>query len=123
KNINQVIAPKILGMNVFDLKEIDQAMLELDGTPFKSKLGANATLAVSMAVCRAGAMEKKKPLYQYLREDLKAPNAKGYYALPAPLMNIINGGAHASNNLDIQEFMIVPHIKSSFSENLRAGVE
>lgn len=123
KNVNQVIAPKLIGMSVFELSKIDKTMLDLDGTPFKSKLGANATLAVSMAVCRAGAMEKKKPLYKYLREDLKAPNAKGYYALPAPLMNIINGGAHASNNLDIQEFMIVPHLNTSFSENLRAGVE
>src|SRR5690606_32262748 len=76
-----------------------------------------------MAVCRAGALEKNKPLYRYLYEDLKVPNPVGKMRLPAPLMNIINGGAHASNNLDIQEFMIVPHMKKPFSENLRAGVE
>jgi enolase len=76
-----------------------------------------------MAVCRAGAQEKKKSLFRYLAEDLKVPNAVGALRLPAPLMNIINGGAHASNNLDIQEFMIVPHMKKSFGENFRAGVE
>lgn len=123
KNIQEKIAPKLLGMDVFDLKKIDDVMLELDGTPFKKNLGANATLAVSMAVCRAGALEKNKPLYKYMREDLNAPSTMKDYLLPAPLMNIINGGAHASNNLDIQEFMIVPHIKGSFSDNLRAGVE
>lgn len=123
KNINESIAPKLIGKSVFDQRAIDHLMLEIDGTENKSKLGANAILGVSMAVCRAGALEKGKPLYLYLFEDLKVPNPVGKMRLPTPLMNIINGGAHASNNLDIQEFMIVPHMKKSFSENFRAGVE
>ena len=123
KNVNELIAPKLIGKSVFDQRAIDNLMLEIDGTENKAKLGANAILGVSMAVCRAGALEKGKPLYQYLFEDLKVPNPIGKLRLPTPLMNIINGGAHASNNLDIQEFMIVPHMKKSFSENFRAGVE
>lgn len=122
-NVNKIIAPKLIGKSVFDQRSIDGLMLELDGTENKDKLGANAILGVSMAVCRAGALAKNKPLYKYMFEDLKCPNPVGKLRLPAPLMNIINGGAHASNNLDIQEFMIVPHMKKSFSENLRAGVE
>lgn len=122
-NVNKIIAPKLIGKNVFEQRSIDSLMLELDGTENKDKLGANAILGVSMAVCRAGALEKKKPLYKYMAEDLKCPNPVGKLRLPTPLMNIINGGQHASNNLDIQEFMIVPHMKKSFSENFRAGVE
>ena len=123
KNVNELIAPKLIGKSVFDQRGIDSLMLELDGTENKEKLGANAILGVSMAACRAGALAKGKPLYLYLFEDLKVPNPVGKMRLPAPLMNIINGGAHASNNLDIQEFMIVPHMKKSFAENFRAGVE
>jgi enolase len=123
KNVNDLIAPKLIGKSVFDQRAIDMLMLEIDGTENKEKLGANAILGVSMAVCRAGALEKGKPVYKYLFEDLKVPNPTGKMRLPTPLMNIINGGAHASNNLDIQEFMIVPHMKKSFSENFRAGVE
>lgn len=123
QNINQLIAPKLIGKSVFDQRGLDHLMLELDGTENKEKLGANAILGVSMAACRAAALEKNKPLYLYLSEDLKVPNPVGKLVLPTPLMNIINGGQHASNNLDVQEFMIVPHMKKSFSENLRAGVE
>lgn len=123
QNINEKIAPAVVGMEVSELRAIDNKMLELDGTDFKNNLGANAMLAVSMASCRAGALEAKKPLYKYLNENLSSPNAVGYMRHPAPLMNIVNGGEHASNSLDIQEFMIVPHLKKSFSENLRAGVE
>jgi enolase len=122
-NVNKIIAPKLIGENVFEQRSIDGLMIELDGTENKDKLGANAILGVSMAVCRAAALAKGKPLYKYLFEDLKIPNPTGKLQLPTPLMNIINGGAHASNNLDIQEFMIVPHMKKSFSENFRAGVE
>jgi len=122
-NVNKLIAPKLIGKNVFEQRSIDGLMLELDGTENKDKLGANAILGVSMAVCRAAALAKGKPVYKYLFEDLKIPNPTGKLQLPTPLMNIINGGAHASNNLDIQEFMIVPHMKKSFSENFRAGVE
>ena len=123
-NINEKITPEVLGMEVSELRSIDNKMLEIDGTDFKNNLGANAMLAVSMAACRAGAQEAKLPLYEYLYKNLSCPNPCGYMRHPAPLMNIINGGEHASNNLDIQEFMIVPHIKDKpFSENLRAGVE
>ena len=123
KNIQEKIAPKLIGLEVTEQKKIDLLMLELDGTENKSKLGANALLGVSMAAARAGALDSKMSLFAYLKETLHAPNAYQKYIMPTPLMNIINGGAHASNNLDIQEFMIVPHLKKSFSENLRAGVE
>lgn len=122
-NINAVIAPALIGKSVLEQRALDELMIALDGTENKEKLGANAILGVSMAACRAGALERNKPLYRYLSEDLKVPNPVGKMRLPTPLMNIINGGEHASNNLDIQEFMVVPHMKKSFGENLRAGVE
>lgn len=122
-NVKEKIAPKLIGVEVTDQKQIDMIMLEMDGTENKSKLGANAILGISMAACRAGALDSKMPLVQYLYEKLHAPNPQKQMVMPSPLMNIINGGAHASNNLDIQEFMIVPHMKKSFAENLRAGVE
>lgn len=123
EHINKTIAPALSGKDPVAQRDLDQMMLELDGTKNKEKLGANALLAVSMAACRAGALAKGVSLYQHMRDNLSVPNPVGSYRLPAPLMNIINGGAHASNNLDIQEFMIVPHMKKSFSENFRAGVE
>ncbi|MFZ4714051.1 MAG: phosphopyruvate hydratase [Bacteriovoracaceae bacterium] len=123
KNINEVIKKNLIGQEVTNQKGLDQIMLEMDGTENKAKLGANAILGVSLAAARAGALDSKLPLYRYLAEVLNAPKATGRMRLPTPLMNIINGGAHASNNLDIQEFMIVPHMKKSFGENLRAGVE
>ncbi|OQY10435.1 MAG: phosphopyruvate hydratase [Marinitoga sp. 4572_148] len=116
KNINEIIAKELVGFNVFDQPLIDKIMLELDGTENKSKLGANAILAVSMAVARAAADSLGIPLYKYLG----GPNAK---VLPVPMMNIINGGEHADNNLDIQEFMIVPAGFNKFSDALRAGSE
>ncbi|MDF1577144.1 MAG: phosphopyruvate hydratase [Desulfobulbales bacterium] len=122
-NINERIAPSLLGGNPTDQQGLDRAMIEMDNTENKEDLGANAILAVSMAACRAGALDAGLPLYRYLAEVLKIPNQPGKLRLPAPMMNIINGGEHASNNLDIQEFMIVPHLKAPFSENLRAGVE
>ncbi|MBL7664677.1 MAG: phosphopyruvate hydratase [Bacteriovoracaceae bacterium] len=122
-NITKKIAPALVGQEVTEQKQIDSKMLELDGTEFKKNLGANALLGVSMAAARAGALDTNLPLYRYLLEIAKIPNMTKKFRFPAPLMNIINGGAHASNNLDIQEFMIVPHLKKSFSENLRAGVE
>lgn len=122
-NVNELIAPKVIGIEVTDQRAIDNKMLEIDGTDFKNNLGANAMLAVSMAATRAAADELKMPLYKYLYEKLDCPNPVKALRHPAPLMNIINGGEHASNNLDIQEFMIVPHMNKSFSENLRAGVE
>lgn len=124
KSINTVISETVIGLEVTDQENLDKNMIELDGTANKNKLGANAILAVSMASCRAGALDKGLPLYEYMSSFLKIPRASKDLRLPTPLMNIINGGEHASNNLDIQEFMIVPHLKNKpFSENLRAGVE
>jgi enolase len=125
-HINKTIAPLLKGVEVTNQQLIDETMIKADGTENKETFGANAILAVSMAACRCGAASLNKPLFRYLREDLKVPRYRGSesdYFLPAPLMNIINGGAHASNNLDIQEFMIVPHMDKPFSENFRAGVE
>lgn len=124
-NINGELTKLVCQLNVFDQKLIDQKMIQADGTENKSRLGANALLGVSLACARAGADSLKMPLFRYLREVLEIPclGEKKDYILPAPLMNIINGGAHASNNLDIQEFMIVPRLNLPFSENLRAGVE
>ncbi|HEY8188492.1 MAG TPA: phosphopyruvate hydratase [Pyrinomonadaceae bacterium] len=115
-NVNEIIAPEINGMDALDQAEIDGALLALDGTPTKKKLGANALLAVSMASARAAALYLELPLYKYLG----GPNAR---TLPVPMMNIINGGAHADNNVDFQEFMIVPVGAESFSESLRMGAE
>lgn len=116
RNVNEIIAPKLIGMNVFQQAKIDQQMLELDGTENKSKLGANAILSVSMAVARAAANYLGIPLYRYIG----GVNSK---VLPVPFMNVINGGKHADNNLDIQEFMIVPVGFDSFKEALRCGAE
>jgi len=116
ENITNEIAPNIIGMESLDQEGIDKFLIELDGTENKSKLGANAILAVSMAVCKATAQELGLPLYRYLG----GTHAK---VLPLPMMNIINGGVHADNNLDIQEFMIVPIGFTKFSNALRASVE
>ncbi|MES2777085.1 MAG: phosphopyruvate hydratase [Bacteroidota bacterium] len=116
KNTNDTIAPNLLGMDIADQTGIDQMMIDLDGTPNKSKLGANAILAVSMAVAKAAAEESGLPLYRYIG----GTNAK---TMPVPMLNILNGGAHADNKIDFQEYMIVPVGASSFSEGLRWGVE
>ena len=116
RNVNEVIAPKLIGMDSRNQLEIDNLMIRLDGTKNKSKLGANAILGVSLAVAKAAADTYKMPLFRYLG-GLKAR------LLPVPLMNIINGGKHAGNELSIQEFMIVPVGADKFSEALRIGVE
>ena len=108
-NVNNIIADELIGMEVFDQIAIDQFLIELDGTHNKGKLGANATLGVSMAVARAAADELGMPLYQYIG----GINAK---TLPVPMMNILNGGAHADNNVDIQEFMVMPVGAKTFKE-------
>ena len=119
-NIVQNLRPVLVGRSALEQLDIDQAMIGLDGTPNKAKLGANAILAVSLAVARAAADYNKQPLYTYLH-NIFDPNAA--MSLPVPMMNIINGGAHADNNLDIQEFLIVPHGAPSFKEALRYGSE
>lgn len=112
QNVNDIIAPELIGMEAQDQVAIDKAMIELDGTPNKSKLGANAILGVSLAVAKAAAEECGLPLYQYIG----GVNAK---TLPVPMMNILNGGKHADNNVDIQEFMIMPVGAPNFHEALR----
>lgn len=115
-NIENEIQPALQGREPFDQFAIDQTLIELDGTENKARLGANALLAVSLAVAKAAANELKKPLYRYLSEG-ESP------VLPVPMMNVINGGAHADNNVDMQEFMIIPAGAASFSESLRLGAE
>lgn len=116
ENVNEIIAPEIIGLDAVDQVVIDQIMIDLDGTPNKNKLGANAILGVSMAVAKAAAEALGLPLYQYLG----GVNAK---QLPVPMMNILNGGAHADNNVDIQEFMVMPVGATSFTKALRMCVE
>jgi enolase len=115
-NANDVIAPELLGEDALDQHAVDQAMLDLDGTPFKSAIGANAILGISLASARAAASLLDVPLYRYL-------GGVSARTLPVPFMNVINGGAHADNNVDCQEFMIAPVGASSFSEGLRMGSE
>ncbi len=115
-NVNNIIAPKIIGMDPFRQAEIDRVMIELDGTPNKGRLGANAILGVSMAVAQAGAKVAGLPLYQYL-------GGVGTVRLPVPMMNILNGGKHAENSVDLQEFMVMPIGAQSFAEALRYGAE
>jgi enolase len=116
KNVNTLIAPELIGKDSTKQEELDRLMINLDGTPNKSKLGANAILGVSLAIAKASAASQKLSLFRYLSKD------EGI-TLPVPLMNVINGGAHADNNLDVQEFMIVPHGASSFGEAIRMGCE
>src|SRR5271169_4194254 len=116
ENVNDTIAEEVIGFDATDQVGVDQLMIKLDGTPNKGKLGANAILGVSMAVARAAANALELPLYSYLG----GPNAK---VLPVPMMNILNGGKHADNNVDLQEFMIVPVDAENFAEALRMGAE
>ena len=116
ENVNERIAPELVGMDALDQEGVDRAMLELDGTPNKANLGANAVLAVSLAVARAAAEALGLPLYRYLG------GVQGV-TLPVPLMNVINGGKHADNRVDFQEFMLVPAGAGSFAEALRIGAE
>jgi enolase len=115
-NVNSQIKDLLVGLNVSNQKEIDASMLTLDGTGNKANLGANAILGVSMAVIRAAALIAKTPLWRYVSENQDP-------SLPVPLMNILNGGAHAASNVDVQEFMVVPHGFDNFSDSLRAGTE
>ncbi|MEW8957503.1 MAG: phosphopyruvate hydratase [Moorella sp. (in: firmicutes)] len=115
-NVNAIIAPELVGMDALDQREVDRQLIELDGTPNKSKLGANAILGVSLAVAKAAADALGLPLYRYL-------GGVNAHTLPVPMMNILNGGKHADNNVDIQEFMVMPAGAGSFAEALRMGAE
>jgi enolase len=116
KNVNEIIAPEVVGMQAREQVAIDQTMIALDGTDSKGKLGANAILGVSLAVCKAAAQASNLPLFQYL-------GGVGARTLPVPMMNILNGGAHADNNVDLQEFMVMPAGAINFAEALRMGTE
>lgn len=116
ENVNAIIAPALIGENVFKQRDLDQILINLDGSPNKANLGANAVLSVSLAAARAAAASLGLPLFRYL-------GGTNACILPVPMMNILNGGAHADNNLDLQEFMIVPSGAESFSSSLRMGVE
>ena len=116
QNVNEIIAEEIIGLEATDQPYIDNLLIKLDGTPNKGKLGANAILAVSLAVAHAAANSERAPLYRYL-------GGTNAHILPVPCMNIINGGKHADNNVDFQEFMIAPHGAQSFKEAIRMGVE
>jgi enolase len=116
KNVNEVIAPELIGGSVFEQSLIDQIMIELDGTANKGKLGANAILGVSLAIAKAAAQEAGLSLYRYL-------GGVGANTLPVPMMNIMNGGAHADNSIDFQEFMVLPAKADTFSDSLRMGTE
>ncbi|GAU38778.1 hypothetical protein TSUD_279310 [Trifolium subterraneum] len=119
RNINEVLAPKLVGVDVRNQADVDAIMLEIDGTPNKSKLGANAILGVSLSVCRAGAGAKGVPLYKHIQEI----SGTKELVMPVPAFNVINGGSHAGNNLAMQEFMILPVGATSFAEALRMGSE
>ena len=116
EHVNTIIAPAMVGENVFNQRAVDQILINLDGSPNKGKLGANAILSVSMAAARAAAAALEMPLYRYI-------GGTNACILPVPMMNILNGGAHADNNVDPQEFMIVPAGADKFSESLRLGIE
>jgi enolase len=119
--VNTVIKDALTGMKALEQRAIDERMIELDGTENKSNLGANAIVGTSMAVCKAAADSLKKPLFEYISEDVTG--MKLAYELPVPMMNVINGGQHAGNELSIQEFLILPMGFDRFSDSLRAGVE
>jgi len=121
ENVNDFISERVVGLDAFDQREVDKAMIELDKTENKSNLGANAILGVSLAVARAASNEKKVPMYQYIRDVFKLPIKK--FILPNPMMVVIEGGEHADNSTDLQEFMVSPMGQVSLKENVRCGIE
>ena len=116
ENVNEIICDALIGLDAFEQRSIDKIMMDLDGTPNKGKLGANAILGVSLAVAKAAARESNQPLYRYL-------GGVNAHIMPVPMMNILNGGEHADNSIDFQEFMVMPVGAESFKEGLRMGVE
>jgi enolase len=121
-NINTVLSPVLVGLDALDQRKVDRAMCEIDGTSNKSKLGANAILAVSLAVARAAAAAQNMPLYRYIRKLSDIPDQEAF-VLPVPMINVLNGGQHASNELEFEEFMLYPHGAPNFSEALRYSAE
>jgi len=123
ENVNSVLASAVIGMDVANQAEIDQKLINTDGTEKKTKYGANSILAISMAVCKLGALSSQKPLYLWINEKLKEFGNNSNISLPTPLFNMINGGLHGAGNLDFQEFWVIPAIHKSFSEGLIIGAE
>lgn len=123
QNVNDVLRQALMGKEVTHQAEWDALMIAKDGTPNKSHLGANAILSVSLAIAKAAAADKQQPLFRYLADLIDYQPVNQRFLMPVPMMNVINGGAHADNNLDVQEFMILPVTAPSFSEALRSGVE
>jgi len=121
KNVNETLAGEITGMDVFNQREIDQKMIDLDGTKNKSNLGANAILGISLACARAASLEKNQPLYVYIKKTFQFSEEE--YKTPIPMFNIINGGQHSDSGLSVQEYKLVPHKIEKFKEQLRAGSE
>ena len=121
-NINQIISPAISGMDPTDQYKLDQKLIELDGTENKSKLGANATLAVSMVACKAGALTARQSLFYWISQLSKGLGLNSSLHIPTPLFNMINGGLHGAGNLDFQEFWVIPASSKPYSEGLRAGI-
>jgi len=121
KNVNEIIAKALKGKDAFSQQEIDDALINLDGTSNKTNLGANAILGVSLACARAAANVEKMPLYKYISKTCQIPNTK--YQIPTPMFNLFNGGKHADTNLDLQEIMIIPRADISFAEKVRCGAE
>jgi enolase len=120
QNVKEIIAKTLIGKKITEQVSLDQTLKNLDGTPNKSRLGANAVLGVSLACARAAALSERKYLHQYVAETYSLSSA---FKLPVPMMNVLNGGAHANNGLDVQEFMIICQVNESFSDSLRAGSE
>lgn len=123
ENVNKIIAPALIGKDAADQSEIDRIMVVLDGTPYKSRLGANAILGVSLAILKAAADGSQKPLFQYIGENFGGKKFGEKYSMPMPIINIINGGAHSDSGLDFQEFMIAPVGMKNFKEGLRMSAE
>ncbi|MEG2974232.1 MAG: phosphopyruvate hydratase, partial [Malacoplasma sp.] len=122
KNVNEIIKPKLIGMDCRNQKEIDQLMIDIDGTPNKANLGANAILSVSLSVAKIAAIISQKPLYRYISENILNEN-RSEYIMPVPMLNVINGGAHADNTIDFQEFMFMPVGAKSIKEAVRVASE
>src|SRR3989344_2538108 len=123
KNVNEVLGPGVWGLESSDQDRVDKRLIELDGTRNKSKLGANAILAVSVAACKAAALANKQPLYLWVNTLAKRVGIKENVKIPTPIFNIINGGVDGAGNLDFQEFHVIPATSKSFSDSLRLGVE
>lgn len=122
KNVNEIIKPKLIGMDCRLQKEIDQLMIDIDGTPNKANLGANAILSVSLSIAKVAAIISQKPLYRYISENILKEN-RSEYIMPVPMLNVINGGAHADNTIDFQEFMFMPVGAKSVKEAIRVASE